>query len=100
MPVKESFTPKIVAFCCNWCSYAGADLAGSSRLSYPARCEDYPGALFLPGQSHVSVAGLPKRGRWGHFVRVPPGGLPLQHGQLLCPPPDDAAVFHAVVLGH
>ena len=36
MPVKESFTPKIVAFCCNWCSYAGADLAGSSRLSYPA----------------------------------------------------------------
>ena len=28
--------PNIVAFCCNWCSYAGADLAGSSRLSYPA----------------------------------------------------------------
>jgi len=27
---------KIVAFCCNWCSYAGADLAGTSRLSYPA----------------------------------------------------------------
>ena len=36
MPVTEEFTPKIVAFCCNWCSYAGADLAGSSRLSYPA----------------------------------------------------------------
>ena len=30
------FRPKIVAFCCNWCSYAGADLAGSSRLNYPA----------------------------------------------------------------
>ena len=28
--------PKIVAFCCNWCSYAGGDLAGSARLSYPA----------------------------------------------------------------
>ena len=27
--------PKIVAFLCNWCSYAGADLAGVSRLSYP-----------------------------------------------------------------
>ena len=26
----------IVAFCCNWCSYAGADLAGTSRLNYPA----------------------------------------------------------------
>ena len=33
---KKEWTPKIVAFCCNWCSYAGADLAGSSRLSYPA----------------------------------------------------------------
>ena len=34
--VKTEFKPKIVAFCCNWCSYAGADLAGSSRLAYPA----------------------------------------------------------------
>src|SRR5699024_12783519 len=33
---NTEFRPKIVAFCCNWCSYAGADLAGSSRLSYPA----------------------------------------------------------------
>ncbi|MEF3168131.1 MAG: hydrogenase iron-sulfur subunit [Deltaproteobacteria bacterium] len=30
-----SFEPKIVAFLCNWCSYAGADLAGVSRLQYP-----------------------------------------------------------------
>ena len=28
--------PRIVAFLCNWCSYAGADLAGMSRLSYPS----------------------------------------------------------------
>lgn len=27
---------EIVAFCCQWCSYAGADLAGTSRLKYPA----------------------------------------------------------------
>ena len=33
--VKE-FKPLIVAFCCNWCSYAGADLAGTNRLNYPA----------------------------------------------------------------
>ena len=33
---NEEFRPKIVAFCCNWCSYAGADLAGSSRMSYSA----------------------------------------------------------------
>lgn len=30
----ENFEPKIVAFCCNWCSYAGADLAGTSRMQY------------------------------------------------------------------
>jgi F420-non-reducing hydrogenase iron-sulfur subunit len=29
------YEPKIVAFCCNWCSYAGADLAGVSRFQYP-----------------------------------------------------------------
>lgn len=33
---KEEFKPLIVVFCCNWCSYAGADLAGTSRLNYPA----------------------------------------------------------------
>ncbi len=31
-----SRTAKIIAFCCNWCSYAAADLAGISRLQYPA----------------------------------------------------------------
>lgn len=30
------FEPKIVAFLCNWCSYAGADLAGVSRIQYPS----------------------------------------------------------------
>jgi len=31
---KSEFEPKILAFCCNWCSYAGADLAGTSRIQY------------------------------------------------------------------
>ena len=31
----EEFEPKIVGFFCNWCSYAGADLAGTSRKKYP-----------------------------------------------------------------
>ncbi len=30
-----SFQPKILAFACNWCSYAAADLAGTSRMQYP-----------------------------------------------------------------
>ncbi len=33
--MSEEFEPRIVAFLCNWCSYAGADLAGTSRLQYP-----------------------------------------------------------------
>jgi F420-non-reducing hydrogenase iron-sulfur subunit len=33
--MEEAFEPLIVSFCCNWCSYAGADLAGVSRLQYP-----------------------------------------------------------------
>lgn len=30
-----SFEPTIVAFLCNWCTYTGADLAGTSRIQYP-----------------------------------------------------------------
>ncbi len=33
--VKE-FEPNILGFLCNWCSYAGADLAGTSRMKYPS----------------------------------------------------------------
>ncbi len=33
--MQDDFEPLIVSFCCNWCSYAGADLAGVSRLQYP-----------------------------------------------------------------
>lgn len=32
---QEEYEPLIVAFLCNWCSYAGADLAGTSRIQYP-----------------------------------------------------------------
>ncbi len=32
---RDGFEPRIVAFLCRWCSYAGADLAGVSRLTYP-----------------------------------------------------------------
>jgi len=32
---ENNFEPLIIGFCCNWCSYAGADLAGVSRIQYP-----------------------------------------------------------------
>jgi F420-non-reducing hydrogenase iron-sulfur subunit len=31
----QKFEPKIIAYVCNWCTYAGADLAGTSRIKYP-----------------------------------------------------------------
>ena len=33
--IEKTWEPKILAFLCNWCSYAGADLAGTSRIQYP-----------------------------------------------------------------
>jgi coenzyme F420-reducing hydrogenase delta subunit/ferredoxin len=35
MTETATFEPRIVGFLCNWCSYAGADLAGTSRTAYP-----------------------------------------------------------------
>jgi len=32
---SESFEPKILAFCCHYCAYSSADLAGSMRIQYP-----------------------------------------------------------------
>ena len=34
--MEKEFEPNILGFLCNWCSYAGADVAGTSRLTYPA----------------------------------------------------------------
>ncbi len=36
--LKEKQKEKIIVFACNWCSYAGADFAGISRLQYPDTC--------------------------------------------------------------
>jgi len=66
---KGSFEPRIVAFCCNWCAYAGADLAGVSRIQYPATVriirvmctgmvdESYILKAFEAGADGVLVAG-------------------------------------------
>jgi coenzyme F420-reducing hydrogenase delta subunit len=34
--MEDTFKPEIVAFCCHYCAYAAADLAGSMRLDYPS----------------------------------------------------------------
>jgi F420-non-reducing hydrogenase iron-sulfur subunit len=33
--VSAEYQPKVIGFLCNWCSYAGADVAGTSRMDYP-----------------------------------------------------------------
>ena len=33
---EQEWTPRILAFCCNWCTYTGADMAGLGRMKYPA----------------------------------------------------------------
>lgn len=33
--MSDSFEPVIIGFLCNWCAYAGGDLAGISRMQYP-----------------------------------------------------------------
>ena len=65
----EQSEPKIVAFLCNWCAYAGADLAGVSRLQYPSNrrtvrvmCSGRVDPLFIvqalkSGSDGVLVAG-------------------------------------------
>ncbi len=35
MTSENGFEPQIIAFCCNFCAYAAADLAGASRIQYP-----------------------------------------------------------------
>lgn len=67
--MEQGFKPKVIAFLCNWCSYAGADLAGSLRYSYPpylyavrvpcsGRVEpEFIIKAFLSGADGVLVAG-------------------------------------------
>lgn len=66
---NESFEPRIVAFLCTWCSYTGADLAGTSRMEFPpsflpirVMCSSRVDPLFiirafLEGADAVLIAG-------------------------------------------
>ncbi len=52
----ETFEPKILAFCCKFCAYAAADLAGSMRLNYPANVK----VIQVPCTGRVDVLHLMK----------------------------------------
>ena len=85
---KKNWNPKIVAFVCNWCTYAGADLAGTSRLKYDSNirlmrvpCTGRIDTLFIvkafeqgadcvlvsgchPGDCHYDAGNYHARRRW------------------------------------
>ncbi len=57
--------PKILAFLCNWCSYAGADFAGVSRIQYPANvrvirvpCSSRIDPFFIVKALHQGIDGV------------------------------------------
>jgi coenzyme F420-reducing hydrogenase delta subunit len=88
------FEPKIVAFVCNWCTYAGADLAGTSRMKYASNvrvvklpCTGRIDPLFViqafetgadavlvsgchPGDCHYTAGNFHARRRWMVFRRL------------------------------
>ena len=86
--ISKEWIPRIAAFCCNWCSYAGADLAGTSRIQYPSavqiirvNCTGRIAPEFVlnaldkgadgvlvsgchPGDCHYTSGNLKMRARW------------------------------------
>jgi len=61
----NTWEPKILAFLCNWCSYAGADLAGTSRIQYPSNirvirvpCSGRVNPLFIVKALQAGVDGV------------------------------------------
>jgi F420-non-reducing hydrogenase iron-sulfur subunit len=49
--MKNIFEPSILAFCCQYCSYNAADLAGSMRIQYPANVK----IIFIPCTGRVDI---------------------------------------------
>ena len=58
---NTDWEPKILAFLCNWCSYAGADLAGISRIQYPPNIR----VVRVPCSGRVNPLFLIKSLQWG-----------------------------------
>ena len=92
--MAKEFEPKIIAFVCNWCTYAGADLAGTTRLKYASNvrviklpCTGRIDFLFLvraleqgadgilvsgchPGDCHYNEGNYYARRRWTVFRQL------------------------------
>ena len=49
--MTKAFEPEIIAYCCHYCAYAAADLAGSMRLQYPTNIH----VIKLPCSGKIDV---------------------------------------------
>ncbi|MHA1483414.1 MAG: hydrogenase iron-sulfur subunit [Candidatus Heimdallarchaeaceae archaeon] len=79
----KEFEPNIVGFLCNWCSYAGADLAGTSRIQYPTNikiikvmCSGRVNPMFVVNALQQGADGVLIGG-------CHPGDCHYQHGNML-----------------
>ncbi|MCG3260367.1 MAG: hydrogenase iron-sulfur subunit [Candidatus Heimdallarchaeota archaeon] len=79
----EEFEPNIIGFLCNWCSYAGADLAGTSRIQYPANIKIIK--VMCSGRVNpMYVVNALQQGADGVLIGgCHPGDCHYQHGNLL-----------------
>ena len=94
MQVNGTWTPTIVAFCCNWCSYAGADLSGTNRLSYPANVK----IIRIPCSCRLNPMFILRAFQRGADGVILCGCHPDR--QLLRPAAHDAPVLHAGLPRH
>ncbi|MFR8333009.1 MAG: hydrogenase iron-sulfur subunit [Oscillospiraceae bacterium] len=70
---KDVLSPQSCAFCCNWCSYAGADLGGTNRLSYPANVKIIRIPCSCRREPHVHPARIPAGADGVILCGLPPG---------------------------
>ena len=98
MQVNEGWKPTIVAFCCNWCSYAGADLSGTNRLTYPANVK----IIRIPCSCRLNPMFILRAFQRGADGVILCGCHPgdCHDRQLLRKTPYDAAVLDAEIVEH
>ncbi len=86
----QPYEPLIIGFCCHWCAYAGADLAGMSRLQYPPNLRIV--RVMCSGMVHPAlVVDALTRGADGVLVcGCHPGDCHYQGGNLLAQARADA----------
>jgi F420-non-reducing hydrogenase iron-sulfur subunit len=71
---NNTFEPLVIAFCCYWCSYTGADLAGTSRIQYPPNIRII--RVQCTGMIHPNLV-IEALTSGADGVLVPSRGLPL-----------------------